>query len=237
MLKKNNKDIYGQCCLDYLNGDKTAKILVHSNIAETDELPASYLFRPYEEMPFHEKKALRLVRGNILDVGACAGSHALYLQDLGYDVTALDASAGCCEVMQKRGVKNIVCSEILEYSEKTFDTILLLMNGIGISGTLANLPCLLDHLKTLLKTGGKIIFDSSDLQYLYLEEDGSACIPLGDTYYGELEYYLEYKELKTDPFKWVFIDPYTMEAIAKEVNFQMQFIAQGKHYDYSACLY
>lgn len=230
-------DIFGQCCLDYLKGDKQAKIIVHTDIAETDELTAEYLFRGYEEMPFHEKKALRQVRGKILDVGACAGSHSLYLQELGYDVTALDLSPGCCSVMEKRGIKNVICSDIKDLHGESFDTILLLMNGIGIAGTLSELPSFLDSLRTLLKQGGKIVFDSSDLQYLYTENDGSILIPLGEKYYGELEYQLEYKGIKSEKFNWFFVDPYTMEAIAKEVNFQMQFIAQGPHYDYSACLY
>jgi len=237
MKSIKGEDIFGLCCKDYISGDKTAKITVRSDIAENDFLPASYLFREYTEMPAHEQAALQQARGEILDIGACAGSHSLYLQGLGYNVTSLDISPGCCDVMKARGLKDVVCGDIFNYSGKTFDSILLLMNGIGIAGTLPNLPCLLDQLRTLLNPGGKIIFDSSDLQYLYLEEDGSISIPLTERYYGELIYNLEYKKLKSGKFPWFFIDPYTVEAVAGEVNFKMQFIAKGPHYDYVACLY
>ena len=236
MRTKVEKDIFGQCCIDYYNGDKDAAIQVKTDIAENDILPAKLLFRDYSDMPVHEQKALQQARGDILDVGACAGSHSLYLQELGYNVTSLDISEGCCEVMKSRGIKNIICDDILQFKGKTYDTILLLMNGIGIAGNLPNLPELLDHLRTLLKPSGKIIFDSSDLQYLYLEEDGSISIPLTEKYYGELVYNLEYKDLKSDEFNWFFIDPYTMEAVANECNFKMQFLSEGPHYDYVACL-
>lgn len=231
-------DIFGQCCKDYLAGDKRAKIIVHSDLAETEELPAAYLFRDYKDMPDHEKKAMDLARGKILDVGACAGAHSLYLQNLGYDVTALDISEGCCEVMEKRGVKNVVCGDIFKYIKGNFDTILLLMNGIGVAGTIPNLPYLLEYLKTLLAPGGKIIFDSSDLQYLYTDEEEGISIPLNsDRYYGEIVYTLQYKKSFSKDFFWLFIDPYTVEAIATECGFKMHFVAKGPHYDYLACLY
>ncbi len=237
MRINEDKDIFGKCCVDYFNGEKDASITVNTDVAETDQLPAKHLFRSFEDMPVHEQKAIQQARGKILDIGACAGSHSLYLQELGYDVTSLDISEGCCEVMIKRGVKNVVCQDILKHEGTTYDSILLLMNGIGIAGSLPNLPELLDHLRTLLNPGGKIIFDSSDLQYLYLEDDGSFCIPLTDKYYGELIYNLEYKGKKSGEFNWFFIDQYTVEAVANECNFKMQFIAEGPHYDYVACLY
>jgi SAM-dependent methyltransferase len=237
MKSIKGEDIFGLCCKDYFLGDKSAKITVKSDLAETEYLEGAYLFREFSEMPKHEQKALQQARGEILDVGACAGSHSLYLQGLGYNVTSLDISPGCCEVMKDRGLKDVVCDDIFNYSGKTFDSILMLMNGIGIAGSLPDLPNLLEHIKTLLKPGGKIIFDSSDLQYLYMEDDGSLSIPLTEKYYGELIYELEYKKLKSGKFNWFFIDPYTVEAVANEVNFKMQFIAEGPHYDYVACLY
>ncbi len=237
MRINEDKDIFGSCCKDYLNGDKNAQIIVHTDIAETDILPASHLFRNFEQMAHHEQAALQQARGEILDVGACAGSHSLYLQGLGYNVTALDISTGCCEVMKSRGVKTVLCEDIFKYQGKTYDSILMLMNGIGIAGNLPKLPELLEHLRTLLNPGGKIIFDSSDLQYLYLENDGSISIPLTEKYYGELIYNLEYRKKTSGEFNWFFIDPYTMEAVAGECNFKMQFLTEGPHYDYVGCLY
>ncbi len=231
-------DIFGMCCKDYLSGDKDAKILVHSDLAETDSLAASYLFRSFRDMPIHEKKAMGLCRGKILDIGACAGAHSLYLQDLGYKVTSLDISHGCCEVMEKRGLKDVVCGDIFKFPKGNYDTILLLMNGIGVAGSIPNLPDLLEYLRTLLSPGGKIIFDSSDLQYLYTDSEEGLRIPLNmDRYYGEIIYNLQYKNNFSREFFWLFVDPYTIEAIASECGYKMHFVTKGPHYDYLACLY
>ncbi len=231
-------DIFGQCCKDYLAGERDAKILVHSDLAETEELSGSYLFRDYRDMPIHEKKAIELCRGKILDIGACAGAHSLLLQNLGYDVTAIDISPGCCEVMLKRGVKKVINGDIFDLHKGKYDTILLLMNGFGIAGTIPNLTDLLEYLKSLLNPGGKIVFDSADLQYLYMEGHKGENISLsGERYYGEVLYKLQYKNLFGKEFFWLFIDPYTVEAIAAECGYQTQLITKGPHYDYLACLY
>ena len=96
MDNTQHNDVFGLCLKAYLEGDKRARITVRTDIAETDYLPASYLFRGFDKMPEHEKAALLEAKGKVLDIGACAGSHSLYLQDKGFDVTALDISEGCC---------------------------------------------------------------------------------------------------------------------------------------------
>lgn len=234
--EEQHADVFGLCLKAYQEGNKKAKITVRTDIAETDYLPADYLFRGFDEMPEHEKAALLQAKGKILDIGACAGSHSLYLQQKGFDVTALDISEGCCEVMKKRGIEKVVCQDIFKYNAEKYDTILLLMNGIGMAGTLPELPTLFNHLKSLLNEGGQIIFDSSDLQYLYLDEDGYLNIPLGDKYYGELEYNLEFQKQKSGKFNWFFADPYSVEDYAAQCGLKMEFIQEGEHYDYAAKL-
>lgn len=236
MENTQHNDIFGLCLKAYLEGDKRARITVRTDIAETDYLPASYLFRGFDKMPQHEKTALLEAKGKVLDIGACAGSHSLYLQENGFDVTALDISEGCCEVMQKRGVKKVVCKNIFDYNAEKFDTIFLLMNGIGMAGTLPELPKLLSHLKSLLNDGGQIIFDSSDLQYLYLEDDGSVNIPLGGKYYGELVYDISFHKQSSGKFNWFFADPYSVEDYAEQCGLKMGIIQFGEHYDYAARL-
>ncbi len=234
---QQNSDVFGLCLKAYQEGNKKAKITVRTDIAETDYLPADYLFRGFDEMPEHEKVALLEAKGKVLDIGACAGSHSLFLQSKNFDVTALDISEGCCEVMKKRGVEKVVCADIFNFTNEKFDTIFLLMNGIGMAGTLPELPKLFNHLKTLLNEGGQIIFDSSDLQYLYFEDDGSINIPLGDKYYGELVYNIEFQKQQSGKFNWFFADPYSVEEYAAQCGLKMEFIQEGEHYDYSARLF
>ncbi|MEE3244151.1 MAG: class I SAM-dependent methyltransferase, partial [Bacteroidota bacterium] len=162
-----NPDIFGQALLDFYNENYTEDITVISSLTEDDEIPVPYLFRSYEEMPMVEQKALELAQGKTLDIGACAGSHSLYLQDKGIDVMALDISEGAIEVCKNRGVKNTVVSDVLDYDENGYDTLLLMMNGTGIFQTLKNTEGYLTHLRRLLKPGGQILVDSSDIAFMY----------------------------------------------------------------------
>jgi hypothetical protein len=230
------KDPLGMAVTDYFTNSVEAEIIVHSNIAEDDIIPASYLFRDEKSMPEIEQAALTVCRGKILDVGAAAGCHSLLLQAKGSDITALDNSELCCEVMQKRGVSKIICDNFYRYKGDKFDTLLFMMNGIGIAGTLKGLERMLKKAFDLLHTGGRLIFDSSDIEYLYLEEDGSKWINLNSSYYGELTYSMRYHSVQGDPFPWLFIDYNTLEPIARKHGFDPHLFATGKHYDYLGIL-
>ena len=74
-------DVFGNALLDYWNGIATENILTYSNLEDSDEIPLEYLFRDFKQMPALEKKALKNCKGAILDLGAGAGSHSVYLQE------------------------------------------------------------------------------------------------------------------------------------------------------------
>jgi SAM-dependent methyltransferase len=228
------QDIMGQAGLEYLlSGKRNAQIKVWSDIAETDMLPVHYLFRSFHEMPALEQKALMLNRGRVLDVGAGMGSHSLYLQEKGVDVTALDVSPLCCEVMQRRGVKQVVNNDFFKFqSDQKFDTIYMLMNGVGVLGTTNRFPLLFQTLSSLLNEGGQVIIDSSDLRYLFLNDDGSFLINLNGKYYGEVNYKMSYGEFTGKKFLWLFIDDELLGYYAKESGFEFEKLAEGQHYDY-----
>ena len=128
------KDLFGQAILDYQTHNSPENIITETNISEEDEMDVAYLFRTFNEMPKIEQKALQLSKGKILDIGSGAGSHALYLQEKGLDVTAIDISEKAIETCQLRGIKNTKACDVLDFSKEKFDTILLLMNGTGIFG-------------------------------------------------------------------------------------------------------
>jgi len=157
------KDLIGQAILDYQITKKPAVILTETDISEAEEMDVSYWFRSYKDMPELEKIALNKSKGKILDVGCGAGSHALYLQERGLEVTAIDISSKAIEACQLRGIKNTKVSNILDVKDERYDTILLLMNGTGIFGRLIQITAYLEHLKSLLTPNGQILIDSSDL--------------------------------------------------------------------------
>lgn len=230
-------DPFGSAIQDYLEKGKATDIIVNSNYTEGESIPVNYLFRTIEEMPEIEKMALKRCKGKILDIGAAAGCHSMVLQKKGYNVTALEKSEKAAEAMQKRGLMKVVAADIYEYEEETFDTILMLMNGTGIGGTIHGLQKLLYHIKKLLKNEGQILLDSSDIKYLFEEEDGSYWVDLAsDKYYGEMQYEISYKK-ENDAFNWLFVDFETLKNTAVLVGLNCEKLHEGEHFDYLAKLY
>jgi len=230
-------DVFGMALKDYQNGHYTEDIKTYSSLYEEDVIPIPYLFRTFNEMPKIEQKALQLAQGKVLDIGAGAGSHALYLQNKGYGVTALDNSEGAIDVCKDRGIKSTLLNNILDYSEEKYDTLLLLMNGIGLAGKLKNLSPFLQHLASLLLPNGQILLDSSDIVYMFeQDDDGGYWIPNDGTYYGEVEFEMEYKKQKSKPFDWVYVDINTLQNACESNGLNCELILSGEHYDYLAKL-
>lgn len=228
-------DVFGTALLDYQKGDYTEDIITFSSLDEEDTIPLPYLFRKYGDMPVLEQRALELCKGNILDIGCGAGSHSLHLQNKGNQVTALDSSVGASKVCRLRGVKNVENSNIYDFSKEKFDTLLLLMNGIGIVGKLKNLNPFFAHLKTLLNPGGEILLDSSDIIYMFDEDDdGGRWVPDSGAYYGEVEFNMRYKGYKSEPFFWLYVDYRTLKAAVLASGLACELVIKGEHFDYLA---
>lgn len=232
------KDILGNAMLEYQNGIYSEDIVTFSSLDEEDKIPLPYLFRNYRGMPATEQKALELCKGNILDIGCGAGSHSLYLQKKGYDVTALDSSKGAIETCRLRGIEKRVHCDVIDFSGEKFDTVLMLMNGIGIVGHLENLGTFLTHLKTLLKPGGQILLDSSDIIYMFDEDDdGGRWVPDSGDYYGEVAFTMQHKGVKGEPFIWLYLDYTTLKNAATVNDLHCEIIEKGDHFDYLARLW
>ena len=230
-----DKDPMGAAILDFQKQGKAARLRVLSSMFEEDEMPVTHLFRSVPKMPLLEQKALQLAKGRVLDIGAGSGCHTLALQEKGFTVKAIDISPLSCEAMKLRGVKDAECINLFDDHLGTgFDTILLLMNGTGIAGKIEHLPALFQRLKALLNPGGQILIDSSDLKYIYENEDGSFDINLNGAYYGEVDYQMIYKDVKGDSFDWLYVDFPLLKSIAETYGLHGELVAEGEHYDYLA---
>ena len=228
-------DVYGKAIIDYFMGEKS-KIITYSTVGGKDELPVAHLFRSYEKMPEIEKIALDITKGQVLDLGCGAGSHSLYLQEKNHLVKAVDISEGAIKICKKRGLKNAVAMNLWDLKSEKFDTILSLMNGAGICGSLGMVPSFMAHLKSLLNPNGQVLIDSSDIIYMFEDEDGEVDLPDEDHYYGEVEFNLQYKKEKSGAFPWLYIDYYRLKHYAEESGFKCKLIHEGEHYDYLAQL-
>ena len=232
---KTANDPMGRAIADYHKDGKAARLRVFSPMFDEDEIPVKTLFRTMEEMPVIEQEALRLAHGSILDVGGGSGCHSLALQQMGKQVTAIDISPLCVGTMRERGVLDVREQDFFTLQGR-YDTILMLMNGIGIVGSLSRLPAFFMQLDALLAPGGQVLCDSSDICYIFEDEDGFIDLTGIDGYYGELTYQMQYKEIKGEPFPWLFIDPETLTGQAEAHGYRCDIIAHGPHYDYLARL-
>lgn len=236
------KDLFGKAILDYQTNNSPEDLITETNISEEDQMSVAYLFRSYDEMPKLEQKALQLAKGKVLDVGCGAGSHSLSLQnDRNLDVTSIDISPKAIKACTLRGLKNAKVQDVMTLENEKFDTILLLMNGTGIFGTLEQTPNFLQKLKSLLLLNGQILIDSSDIIYMFDDDesegsDGGKWIS-AEGYYGELTFTVSYKNETEVAFPWLYLDYNTLQNAAFDNGLQCELILEGEHFDYLARLF
>ncbi len=231
------KDLFGKAILDFQTNSSPENMITSTSISDDDEMEVAYLFRSFTEMPTLEQKALQLTKGRTLEVGCGAGSHGLYLQnERNIDVHSIDISENAITACTLRGLKNTQVIDVLNIENEKYDTILLLMNGTGIFETLERTSIYLQKLKSLLNPNGQILIDSSDIIYMFDEdEDGGKWIP-SETYYGELTFTLQYKNETEAPFPWLYMDYNTLQNAAIANGLQCQLVLEGDHFDYLAQL-
>lgn len=228
-----DKDPMGRAIADYHANGRAARLRVLSPMFDEDEMPVATLFRSLDEMPGIELRALDLATGAILDVGAGAGCHSLALQHMDKRVTAIDISPLAVATMRERGVDDARLQDFFTLDGR-YDTIMMLMNGIGIVGTLSRMPAFFSQVDRLMAPGGQLLCDSSDICYIFENDDGIIDLTGIEGYYGELTYRMQYKGVKGEPFPWLFIDPETLCEQAQAHGFDCEVVSRGTHYDYLA---
>lgn len=226
-------DPIGYAIWDFASNDSSENILVQSDLCDEDILPPRYLFRGFEEMPELEKFALENSKGKILDIGGASGCHAKYLSEKGEVVLSIDISEGSVDFMISEGLiaKQI---DILNLKNEKFDTILILMNGLGIAGTLAKMPAFLSHLKSILSADGKIYCDSADIKYMYEDDEGGLWMDLNAAYYGEMKFNMKYKKIESGWFEWIYIDQEMLNKICIDVGLACSIVLKGDQQNYLA---
>ncbi len=224
-------DVLGKALLDFYHNRFRGKLKVHNNYGKPEFMPPEVFFESEDELSELDRYALSLCEGSVLDIGAAAGKHSLILQEHLPEVVALDFSPGCIALMQERGIRQPEFADIYKYSGRTFDTLLLLMNGIGLAENMEGYRLLLRQFHLLLNPGGQVLLDSSDISYLFsVKEDRSG------HYYGEISYSFEYRKEMGNWFGWLYLDPEIMAEIAEEEGFSAQVLFMDNTGQYLARL-
>ena len=227
----------GRALADVHAGAHPATLTVESTLWEDEEVSAAEYFRPDSApLPSLECRALARCRGRVLDVGAGAGRHALELQRAGFEVVALDIAEEAVEVMRGRGVRDPRLGNLWTLENERFDTLLMLMHGLGLVGTLAGLGDLLLRLPDLLEPGGQLLADSADLSMTVADSDQPAGRGGTGRYLGEVEFRLRYRDWVGARYPWLFVDPGTLALLAESAGLQCEILARGDRGTYLACV-
>ncbi|MCO5268843.1 MAG: class I SAM-dependent methyltransferase [Brumimicrobium sp.] len=223
----NSTDPIGNAILDYHAKQHNTDIIVSSNLMEDDVIPIDYLFRGFTSFPKLEKLAIKNCVGHVLDIGAAAGPHAKHLASQGYEVTTVEVSQGAHTYLKETLPQaHHYLSPILNFNHGKYDTILLLMNGIGIAGTLVQITPFLRHLSGLLTPNGKILCESTDVKYFYEDDEGGTWFDLNAQYYGEFKFNMHYKEIESGWFDWIYLDAENFKKCAKDAGLDHKIIGK-----------
>ena len=234
------QDIFGLALYSYWKGNHKTKYKIINDVSHIESDSLQRYFITYNKFPLIEKKALKHAKGKILDVGCGAGRHIIYFQNKKFDIIGVDSSKLAVKVCKERGCRNVIVSNILnlKLKNKSFDTILLFGNNIGIGGNLNGIKKLLKKLRSLAKKDGLLLLSSFDVKatkdkkyFSYHKRN----LELG-RHIGQLKLRLGYKNKFSDWFNWIHIEPHTLKKIASECKWKSERTYKGKNGRYAMVL-
>lgn len=151
-------DLFGKFYMDILKKKFSPLYLVRDDGRIDVENPKIY-FSEFRDWPDVEKKLMKFVGGKVLDVGAGAGRHALYLQSRGHKVIAIDVSPGAVKVMKRRGVKDARVMDFWKarFPKNSFDTVLVMFNNLALGASYSGMEKMLKMFHRIAKPGGRLV--------------------------------------------------------------------------------
>ncbi len=224
---------FGLAILDYYRGGHSATIVTERDDGFQSDLPAQVFFRQARDFEL-EGKAMDLCRGRVLDVGGGSGCHSLYLQDKGFQVTAIDVSPEAVLIMRERGVKDVRQVDIFDLRKEQFDTVIMMGHGIGVVETIAGLRQFLARVRRLIKPGGAVLLTSLDVSQspdarnIEYQKNNIA----RGHYAGEIGMRFIYRDVTGPWFTWLHIDPETLKAEASKSSWNCEIVRRqddGNH--------
>jgi SAM-dependent methyltransferase len=232
---KITEDAHGQQLLAlYKSQTATTEIIERDdNYIDTGSEAGLYFFE-YEQWSPLERQAIARVKGRVLDIGCGAGRHSLYLQQRGFDVTAIDNSPGAIEVCKLRGLKNAIVRPIAnvdEFETTSFDTILMLGNNFGLFGDEKNAKLILRKLSRITSSEAQIIagtrnpYKTDNPEHLDYHEYNRQRGRMP----GQVKMRVRYGKTIGEWFDYLFVSPEEMEEIVTDTAWHIkEFMGMGE---------
>ena len=160
---KPEEDSVGQAMLAFLEKRKSFEVIERED-GYFEATNTKMYFDDFEQWPEHEKKAIGLAKGRVLDIGCGAGRHSLHLQSMGLDVTAIDKSPLAIKIAKIRGVKKarIMPLEHLDFKPDSFDTVLMLGGNFTLVGSLEKAHRVFKELHKMTSVDALVIAEAVD---------------------------------------------------------------------------
>ncbi len=158
----NRMHPFSRALSDFNAGNHAAVFTIRRDDGFQQEVAAAPFF-DVAHYPCLEMRAMNECRGGILDIGSAAGRHSLELLRRGLQVTSLDILPEMKPIMHGRGLTDVVIADIWQFHGCRYDTLLMLMNGIGMAGSMEGLQRFLQQAHDLVQPGGQILCDSIDV--------------------------------------------------------------------------
>jgi len=220
----------GAALLAYHNGRHDALLRIDSDVFDSEDVAVRHYYRPdMDPLEDLDRRALERCSGAVLDAGAGAGRHALDLQCQGLEVTAIDVAEDAVQVMLDRGISDVRQGDIFTSELGSYDTILLLMNGIGLAGHHEGLQKLFDRFGELLKPDGRVVFDAAglDAEISHLDAQTLSDMAIGNPQLGEVFFRLTFDDLEGSWYPWLFPTSTQVTDAAHRAGFDFTVIGRG----------
>lgn len=229
---KPEKDTYGMEIWDYLNNKTGAELIERDDGYIDISSGAKTYFSEYKNWKPLEKKAIKLAKGKVLDIGCGAGRISLYLQKKGFNVTAIDNSPLAIKTSKKRGVEKakVLPIENLDNLNEKFDTILMFGNNFGLFANKTKSKSILKAMEKITTDNAIIIAESNDpyktdnkfhkMYHKFNKKRGR--MP------GQIKIRILYKIFKGDWFDYLFVSKKEMKTLLKGTGWKIRkFIDSG----------
>ena len=219
-------DAYGELMLAALDGGDPVEIVEREDgFVSAGKFGAALYLAPFRRWPAHHRRAMRFVRGRVVDVGCGAGRVCLHLQERGLDVIGIDVSPGAVEAARRRGVRDarVLSIDDLDESLGELDTIVMLGNNFGLFASAAKAGRLLRRFHRLSTPRGRIVAETRDV---YATDDpGHLAYQARNRQRGrmggQIRIRVRHRDLTTPWFDYLMVSPDELRELAEPAGWRV----------------